>query len=326
MLQRILVPLFVLGLLIVTTVGAQLPPEMWLSVLESTEALTDGGEVAFVAQPGEWYRVTDIDGDWARVVRESDLPESAVWISLSARVELIESSAEAPAQALSDSSPPPTVTPSMTPTPVAVLATPSPTATLAPTLSPTASVDVTVVVAACATRVTAEAYLPALQSRLDTFSYYRVLEKQLSESASPENAAWPEQYRSLLRNVRMAAANLRLLCPPAQFEASHTQFSDSMRVFESAADDALAWLDLLERGLRAEDSGLIEQANGRLAQVSDKLSIGELLFAQAFGTFQSELTGGNTSGAPAPTQLTAPTSEGLPTPTSTPSTRVRQAG
>ncbi len=62
--------------------------ELWLSILEPTPVYSDAGEVLWVAEPGEWYRVLSQDAGWALVVWENDPAELAVWIELDGRVQL----------------------------------------------------------------------------------------------------------------------------------------------------------------------------------------------------------------------------------------------
>ncbi len=45
-------------------------------------------DVAWVASPGEWYRVLQYDANWALGVFESDPTNTAAWICLDERVEL----------------------------------------------------------------------------------------------------------------------------------------------------------------------------------------------------------------------------------------------
>jgi len=62
--------------------------ELWLSIVEATPVYSDAGDVLWVAEPGEWYRVLSQDAGWALAVWENDPPELAVWIELDARVQL----------------------------------------------------------------------------------------------------------------------------------------------------------------------------------------------------------------------------------------------
>ncbi len=60
--------------------------ESWLIILDPTEAFSLSGEVLWVAQPGERYRVLGTDGDWVLAVWESEGAQ-AVWFRLDPRVD-----------------------------------------------------------------------------------------------------------------------------------------------------------------------------------------------------------------------------------------------
>jgi hypothetical protein len=68
------------------------PPvsELWLLVLDATQTYTVTDEPAWIAQPGEWYRVIMQEADWALAHWEGDPPEVAVWIQLDGRVQLTQ--------------------------------------------------------------------------------------------------------------------------------------------------------------------------------------------------------------------------------------------
>ena len=62
--------------------------ELWLSIVEATPVYSDAGDVLWVAEPGEWYRVISQDAGWALAVRENDPAELAVWIEVDGRVQV----------------------------------------------------------------------------------------------------------------------------------------------------------------------------------------------------------------------------------------------
>jgi plastocyanin len=64
------------------------PPELWLLVLSPTAAWTLSDELAWVAAPGEWYRIYAQEAGWSLAVWEFDVPSNVVWIELDGRVEV----------------------------------------------------------------------------------------------------------------------------------------------------------------------------------------------------------------------------------------------
>jgi hypothetical protein len=43
----------------------------------------------YLAQPGEWYRVTMEEGDWALAYWDGDPPDRLVWIQVGPGVQLL---------------------------------------------------------------------------------------------------------------------------------------------------------------------------------------------------------------------------------------------
>jgi hypothetical protein len=76
---------------VATSVPAQPGPttELWLEVLAPTPAYSMTDEVLWTAAPGEWYRVLQQEAGWVLGAWENDPPESAVWIELDSRVQLV---------------------------------------------------------------------------------------------------------------------------------------------------------------------------------------------------------------------------------------------
>jgi plastocyanin len=64
------------------------PPEVWILVLDDTPAFTLTDDFAWIALPGEWYQVVDVDSGWALARWEFDPPSSIVWILIDDRVDL----------------------------------------------------------------------------------------------------------------------------------------------------------------------------------------------------------------------------------------------
>jgi hypothetical protein len=62
--------------------------QIWLVVFSPTDAYTVTMDPAWVANPGEWYRVVSIEADWALAVWEGDPPDVQVWIQIDNRVEI----------------------------------------------------------------------------------------------------------------------------------------------------------------------------------------------------------------------------------------------
>jgi hypothetical protein len=142
--------------------------EIWAVVLEASPARYQDGSVAWIAQPGEWYRVVNLDatGRWALGYLDGGDPANMVWIATDSRLQLIfvdqpapiasepttseppviapvvidsPPSAPAPAAPLAPAAVPPTATPRPTPTPQPAPEPPGPTAVPAPpTPEPTA--------------------------------------------------------------------------------------------------------------------------------------------------------------------------------------------
>jgi hypothetical protein len=66
----------------------QIATDIWLLTYEPTEAYSaTTGSIAWVAGPGEWYRVLQYDASWALVSPELD-PSQTVWIFLDPRVDI----------------------------------------------------------------------------------------------------------------------------------------------------------------------------------------------------------------------------------------------
>jgi hypothetical protein len=61
----------------------------WLYVLAETPALGPDDEVAWLAEPDEWYRVVAIEGGWVLAAREGDGPDALVWLQIDDRIALI---------------------------------------------------------------------------------------------------------------------------------------------------------------------------------------------------------------------------------------------
>jgi len=64
------------------------PPEAWILVLDDTPAFTLTDDFAWIALPGEWYQVLDVDSGWALSRWEFDPPSSVVWIQVDDRIDL----------------------------------------------------------------------------------------------------------------------------------------------------------------------------------------------------------------------------------------------
>jgi hypothetical protein len=67
--------------------GAAYTPR-WLVVLAATPVYSISDEPLWIAQPGERYRVVEIESDWALAVAEGDSPDWSVWIHVDERVTL----------------------------------------------------------------------------------------------------------------------------------------------------------------------------------------------------------------------------------------------
>jgi hypothetical protein len=63
--------------------------DLWVQILAPTQTYSMTDEPAWIAQPGEWYRVISQDADWALAYWEGDSPEAAVWIQIDARAQLM---------------------------------------------------------------------------------------------------------------------------------------------------------------------------------------------------------------------------------------------
>jgi hypothetical protein len=64
------------------------PGDLWAQILAPTEAYTPTDQLAWIAQPGEWYRVLTQEGNWVLAHWEGDPPTNAVWIQVDGRVQL----------------------------------------------------------------------------------------------------------------------------------------------------------------------------------------------------------------------------------------------
>jgi hypothetical protein len=73
-----------------TTVAGTTTPkgEQWLVVFAATQTYDNNNQPKWMAQPGEWYRVSAQDSGWVLGVYEKDPPDSLVWIPLSDSVTL----------------------------------------------------------------------------------------------------------------------------------------------------------------------------------------------------------------------------------------------
>jgi hypothetical protein len=74
--------------------GAAADVAQWLEVLEETSAITQDDEVAWDAQPGEWYRVVLVEDGWALGYADGESSDVLVWIKLDERVLFVELPAE----------------------------------------------------------------------------------------------------------------------------------------------------------------------------------------------------------------------------------------
>lgn len=79
---------------------AQVEPdqELWAFVRARTEAFYPDGSPAWVAEPGEWYRVVEIDASqsWVLVYWEWDAPTNRVYIRADARLQPIYVDVDSP--------------------------------------------------------------------------------------------------------------------------------------------------------------------------------------------------------------------------------------
>lgn len=65
------------------------PAELWILVVEPTEAYSVTDELLWFAAPGEWYSIVLQEAGWALAVWEFDAPEWAVWLQLDGRVQVL---------------------------------------------------------------------------------------------------------------------------------------------------------------------------------------------------------------------------------------------
>jgi N-acetylneuraminic acid mutarotase len=75
--------------------GAGYTPR-WLVVLAATPVYSVSDEPLWIAQPGERYRVVEIESDWALAVADGDSPAWSVWIQVDDRVALAGPSGNRP--------------------------------------------------------------------------------------------------------------------------------------------------------------------------------------------------------------------------------------
>jgi len=61
---------------------------LWLVVFTPVPTYYDDGSPAWVANPGEWYFITDQQGRWVRAFYDGDSPANAVWFSLDSGIDL----------------------------------------------------------------------------------------------------------------------------------------------------------------------------------------------------------------------------------------------
>lgn len=75
--------------------GVQVPPpqanpgELWIQILAPTQAYSIEMEPLWVATPGEWYIVTEVEEGWALSVWEGDTTGWSVWIPMDERVNAV---------------------------------------------------------------------------------------------------------------------------------------------------------------------------------------------------------------------------------------------
>lgn len=82
-----------------TAAPTAVPPagSLWLQILAPTPAFSVGGDLLWVASPGEWYYAVSQEGDWALAIWEGDTPEWSVWIQLDSRVQQLIAEGPPPA-------------------------------------------------------------------------------------------------------------------------------------------------------------------------------------------------------------------------------------